>query len=140
MCREVRIHVIWMSGGAEFSSTLASVSPWPAGLQREGAEEAQLRARLAAVQLEEGKLPAEIDALQSTLQAELDALNALEASATTDPPSTDFKGMHGRPGRECFGKQIASLTCVMKGSYGSCSSFSRGWMILVSTLSGRGQH
>lgn len=54
--------------------------PSPAGLQREGAAEAELAAQLAAVRADEAQLPSQIEALQATLQAELDALTALESS------------------------------------------------------------
>lgn len=52
-----------------------------AGLQKEGAEEAELRGQLEAVQSEEATLPAQIEALQARLQAELDRVTQREGGA-----------------------------------------------------------
>ena len=53
-----------------------------AGLQKEGAEEAELRSQLEAVQREESTLPAQIEALQAQLQAELDRVTQREGGAS----------------------------------------------------------
>ena len=56
-----------------------------AGLGREGAEEAELRSQLEAVRREEGALPAQIEALQAQLQAELDRVTQREGGEPVLP-------------------------------------------------------
>jgi hypothetical protein len=55
-----------------------------AGLQKEGAEEAELQERLEEVRCEEATLPAQIHALQAQLQADVDRVTQREGGA---PPT-----------------------------------------------------
>ena len=57
------------------------VRPVLAGLLKEGSEEAELRSQLDAVRSEEGELPAQIEALQARLQADMDRVTQREGGA-----------------------------------------------------------